>query len=488
MEHESRVSLEHQATDQPSLICEATSGEDLPANSRIILRDWSARDFSNVYIRYRPTLVSQAARMLKDESLAEEIVQDSFLYLLTALPELDSEVGVLKFLRWKTRMLCLDSLRVPKIALASDFPNEEVFASEGVEPAEELTRADDAAIVQLALAKLTSRHRQVLIAKIYEEKSNAELASELGISENALRQITLRARNAFKRALVGEANLEGKTISDIISIAARRTSAARIVRLSSIGIAVLGLTHGLTTFLPPQDSQTISQIFSGPAPDGAIRNLGVEMTETSDSLEVRSPAPHLLPVEGDENGTVSRIDPVFANPSLVNEEPAINSDVDPESGSNIVLSGRDESGLFGVLNATLARNLEASATDLVTEISANSLSMKSDDGFSAYVSYDLNSEFVIQHLSLIYEFESESGPVRLTAAPLNSLEVTSHSAEGVMVVDYVASDLLFGDLDGIFGNESIAGSKLSRIAIQIQLQFADDNTLIGNSFELVPRI
>ena len=76
-----------------------------------VLKDWTAQDFASIYVRFRPHLERHARRFLQNPSQVEEVVQDAFLYLMTTLPELDSELGVLRFLKWKTRLLALDVIR-----------------------------------------------------------------------------------------------------------------------------------------------------------------------------------------------------------------------------------------------------------------------------------------------------------------------------------------------------------------------------------------
>ncbi len=135
------------------------------------LKDWTASDFASIYVRFRPHLERHAKRFLVNPTQVEEVVQDAFLYLMTTLPELDSEIGVLKFLKWKTRLLALDVIRVN--SRASFAPIDEVpeMAAKVDDFNQELERADDAAIVAMAMAKLNPRHREALIATLYEEKS-----------------------------------------------------------------------------------------------------------------------------------------------------------------------------------------------------------------------------------------------------------------------------------------------------------------------------
>ena len=216
-------------------------------DQRAVLKEWTAQDFANIYTRFRPHLERHARRFLRNPSQVDEVVQDAFLYLMVTLPELDSELGVLRFLKWKVRLLCLDVIRASGKAYLADIDeHSSSLKSEEPELGSDLERAEDAAIVRMALAKLQPRHREVLIASIYEEKSTLEIAGQVGLTENATRQLMLRARNALKKALVGEVNTQGMSVSQILSVAARKAAhdakQAGVQAMSVLAIAVLGIT------------------------------------------------------------------------------------------------------------------------------------------------------------------------------------------------------------------------------------------------------
>jgi len=139
----------------------------------VALKDWTAKDFANIYVRFRPHLERHAKKYLSNPSQVDEVVQDAFLYLMTSLPELDSELGVLRFLKWKTKMLALDVIRAGARA-PIQVDSEVLERSAGVDN-RDLTdvfeRADDAAIVNLAFSKLSTRHREALGVAVYEETS-----------------------------------------------------------------------------------------------------------------------------------------------------------------------------------------------------------------------------------------------------------------------------------------------------------------------------
>jgi len=190
---------------------------------RATLKTWTSQDFSNIYMRFRPHLERYAKRWLKNQSQVDEVVQDAFLYLMVTLPELDSELGVLRFLKWKTRLLCLDVIRASGRAVINNVDDYEL-AADVPESSAALEAADDAAVVRLALSKLTPRHREVLIATMYEEKAIAEVAAQVALSENATRQLLFRARAAFKVALIGDVDTAGMSMGSILSVAARKAA------------------------------------------------------------------------------------------------------------------------------------------------------------------------------------------------------------------------------------------------------------------------
>jgi len=191
------------------------------------------------------------------------VTQDAFLYLMTSLPEVDSDVGVLKLLKWKTRFLALDVIGSNSGAKFAPLDEQLELSVDDSEPSLELERADDAAIVAMALAKLEPRQREALVASLYEEKATSEVAGQLGLNENATRQLVFRAKAAFKKALVGEAETRGLTLSEILSVAARKASkdAGKYVSAASALLLVLAVSIGIL----PNLGDTTQQVVAGGA-------------------------------------------------------------------------------------------------------------------------------------------------------------------------------------------------------------------------------
>jgi RNA polymerase sigma-70 factor (ECF subfamily) len=214
--------------DLEALLSEDTDEEfglpEFKDSMPVKLKDWKAEDFASIYTRFRPHLERHAKKFLNNPSQIDEVVQDAFLYLMVSLPELDSEIGVLKFMKWKVKNLCIDIYRAQGKAFVNSIDDIAEPESNDIHQDERLEQADDAAVVKLALSKLNPRHREVLIAQIYEEKTIEEIAMQINLSENATRQLTFRARAAFKKALLGDVDTEGMSIAGILSVAAKKAA------------------------------------------------------------------------------------------------------------------------------------------------------------------------------------------------------------------------------------------------------------------------
>ena len=272
-------------------------------NTPVVLRDWTAKEFSSVYVRFKPHLERHARRYLNNQTQVEEVVQDAFLYLMTALPELDSELGVLRFLKWKTRLLALDVIRANSKVAVQSLENEDVVSLEP-EVSKGLERADDAAIVSMALAKLNPRHRDVLIASLYQEKATQDIASQLGLSDNATRQLIFRARSAFKKALVGEAETAGLRISEILSIAARKARSESLTIISSAGAIAL-LIGAFFTFMPLKQEPTLNAdavVAEAPTAGSTAGPTPVEAEGQTTEPEISAPTESLEPLEASSSG------------------------------------------------------------------------------------------------------------------------------------------------------------------------------------------
>lgn len=148
-----------------------------------------------------------AVRMVGNIADAEEIVQEAFLRAWLKAPDwrprAESPDAGATFFTWLARVIvnfCLDRRRrkqpVP-LEAANDVADPTPSA------ADVLAARETAARVATAVAALPERQRAALVMCHYEEMSNGEAATALGLSVGAVESLLVRARRTLRDALAG---------------------------------------------------------------------------------------------------------------------------------------------------------------------------------------------------------------------------------------------------------------------------------------------
>ncbi len=178
------------------------------------------RLFAALYVRHRYSIGQTAWRYLKDQRDVDEVVQETFLRLFLALPDLESEAQAVAWCRRTAANLCIDRYRAaqrrPSLVDLDNVAHELVVEEE---PSDPLVQAEDAAIVRHALAMLSPLHREALVKREIEEKSIPEIAAELDIPEESVKHVLYRARRALRRLLADTTVAPGRGTALLIVIA-----------------------------------------------------------------------------------------------------------------------------------------------------------------------------------------------------------------------------------------------------------------------------
>ena len=480
--------------------------EHLDENSQpLVLRNWSAQDFANIYVRFHPHVLRQAKRYLTNHSQAEEITQDAFLYLMTSLPEVDSETGVLKLLKWKVRLLALDLIKINSQASFAPIDNQPELSIDDSALSLELERADDAAIVALALAKLEPRQREALVASLYEEKTSSQVAAQLGLNENATRQLVFRAKAAFKKALVGEAETRGLTVSEIISVAARKASkdAGKYVSVASALLLVLAVSIGVLPNLansPEQLNATTPTVASelevstesgseanaaaGSAANSANTSESESSAGESSTGQESAAAGQPVSLEPENNG-ISESQVIPANSSVSNNADSSNSapnaaplPTTPQlafanSQAAIDQSPFDPWLLDPLLGQETIQTALLTGSAVATSNSATLFSIVSNEGLWADLSFQPSSAKPFQAVTIGVYVDGEQYFARTNQQDLLVLAVDANSETYL----YVGA---IGSLRDVLGN-SYDNTRLDGGRVQIRITVDTKTGLISNT-------
>jgi RNA polymerase sigma factor (sigma-70 family) len=216
------------------------------------VEQWSVADLAALYAEHRSSLVRQAERILRSNADAHEVVQEAFMKFILAAPELDSADRAMAYLRATVNNLSLNVIRATGsrpnlVAIDSETSEERLaeLAQENYVPVEEnISAAEDAAIIRQALALLSPAERTALVMWEMDGRTTAEIAAELGIKESSVRHTVSRARASLRTILstliIDEER--GLTALDLLSTSYKK--AAELAKKSSRAALSLFLVVG----------------------------------------------------------------------------------------------------------------------------------------------------------------------------------------------------------------------------------------------------
>jgi RNA polymerase sigma-70 factor (ECF subfamily) len=156
------------------------------------------RAFRILADRHAGRALSLARRMLRNEALAEDIVQEAFLRVWRSAPRWRPQAA---FRTWLYRIvvnLCLNAgRRTPHLPLdaAADAPDPAPTPDEQLEARERDRR------LASAIAALPARQRAAILLTYQEGLGNADVADVLETSTSAVEALLVRARQTLRGAL-----------------------------------------------------------------------------------------------------------------------------------------------------------------------------------------------------------------------------------------------------------------------------------------------
>ena len=159
--------------------------------------------FARLVARHYGWALGFADRMLGTRHEAEDLVQTAFLRVWQGAARWEPNA---RFSTWLYRVLhnlCMDRLRARRTTASEPLEGElvEALADEAPDSEERVSSLQRAVRVRAALDRLPVRQRAALVLCYYEERSQAEAAALLGVSEGALESLLSRGRTTLKKWL-----------------------------------------------------------------------------------------------------------------------------------------------------------------------------------------------------------------------------------------------------------------------------------------------
>lgn len=207
--------------------------------------------------RYLPVVYAAARRQLPDSSLAEDVAQAVFMVLARRYSGLPVNVVLSSWLLKVTHLACLQARRNAGRRKAHEWKAAQMRPA--TTPPEATTQGLLAADLDAALARLREADRSVLTLRYLEEKSVAEVARHLAISEEAAQKRIDRAMERLRQKMgvsqeqVGAATLGAFFLSQkqiaVPAHLAAKVSAAALTGTAAASTTAVAITQGVLTAL-----------------------------------------------------------------------------------------------------------------------------------------------------------------------------------------------------------------------------------------------
>ena len=137
-----------------------------------------------------------------DEDTAEEITQDTFVFLFTRKPHYKPTASFKTWLYTIAKNRCLRYLKKQKRSVALSFEDSLLIPDDSPTVEERYFATETAHRVHAVMGRLKPEYREILWLTYFEGLSNKESAAVMGKSVHNIEVLVSRARQALKNQLV----------------------------------------------------------------------------------------------------------------------------------------------------------------------------------------------------------------------------------------------------------------------------------------------
>ncbi len=186
--------------------------------------------------RYNQRLYRVTRAILRDDSEAEDVMQDAYV---RAYQHLDQFAGRAKFSTWLTRIAVNEALaratrrgRVESLDEQSEWGEiMSTVVTRSSSPEQQVSERETVALLEQAILALPQSYRTILTLRDIQELDTAETAEILGIREENVKVRLHRARALLRRELLARVGSKGPSAFEFNAVRCDRVVAGVFDRL-----------------------------------------------------------------------------------------------------------------------------------------------------------------------------------------------------------------------------------------------------------------
>lgn len=151
--------------------------------------------------RYEAKLLRFLRRYTKEESIAEEVVQDALFKIYKNINRIDERKGFAGYLYAVTRNEMMTRFRKEKLVLPLF---DDTVGVSGEDLYEEIDKKDKQNMVRKAMGELKEKQRRIIELYFFEELSYKRIGELLGVPLNTIKTNLRRAKSALLKRIKNE--------------------------------------------------------------------------------------------------------------------------------------------------------------------------------------------------------------------------------------------------------------------------------------------
>lgn len=177
----------------------------------VAFKEGNAESFQTIYESSYKYLHTCVIHVVKDEEIAADMLQETYLEIFKSMEQLRSEADFLSWAAVIANRKCFAYLKKQRDVLLDEKIDEEgnvndffenISDDEAIIPEEVLQDAEKVRLIKEIIDGLTDMQRLCVIGFYYNEQSQEEIANELGIPVNTVKSHLNRAKGKIKEAVL----------------------------------------------------------------------------------------------------------------------------------------------------------------------------------------------------------------------------------------------------------------------------------------------
>lgn len=181
----------------------------------LLLKSGDIGVLKKLFDRYSREMYFFAMGLVNDHAVAEDAIQESFVYIWNHRDRLDTAYSIAGYLRKSIRNYVLNYLRHQRTRLSHE---ENIIREQNFQYQEDTDLSDMIVRMRVVMNTLPEQCRRIFIMAVIEGKTYTDIAGDLGVSVNTVKT---QVRIAYKKIRTSVRNLPAGTFTALLMLGIR---------------------------------------------------------------------------------------------------------------------------------------------------------------------------------------------------------------------------------------------------------------------------